>query len=53
MDPNALYRVMLRLLPDALNGDTDAAEQLAEGFSNLNHWLANGGSLPDAWKKNS
>lgn len=51
MDPDAAYKLLKRLLPDALNGDTDAAEELAEVVSNLDLWLMHGGFLPIAWRK--
>jgi hypothetical protein len=53
MDPNAALRNLQEMVAAILdNADWDTSSQLiefAEGFTNLDAWLSNGGSLPASW----
>lgn len=51
MDPDATLFVIRHLMPAALDGDTDAAEQIAELVDALDIWISRGGFLPAVWAR--
>jgi len=63
MDPNACLEEMLRLATEIQGQEDEALEdsehfidstdaaRLAELVVSLDHWIQNGGFLPDDWRK--
>ena len=56
MDPNANWKrqqelAKLIIVSDDSDACYDAAMELAVLVEQMNDWLTNGGSLPDAWKR--